>query len=124
MQEILNVLPLVTDIQLLKSSNTIEFILDNVQAQAKDYQHSVCVGLLLCEEKILYDVIFKHISLLFASLEEAQDYGLELRKKHWWLWCRADGDIGTDVEQMASILDQLLSFRHYLISLISNHSKN
>lgn len=124
MQEILTVLPLITDVQPLKGSNTIEFRLDNVEALAKDYQHSVCIGLLLFEEKSLSDLMLKHITLLLASSEETQDYGLQLKNHHWWLWCRGDADIQTSEDQMAIILDQLLSFRHYLISLISNRTYN
>ncbi|AWK13978.1 type III effector [Candidatus Fukatsuia symbiotica] len=116
MLEILKMQPLITNILVVASSNMVRFEVDEIQGMAKDFAHSICIGLFLLEKNGLPDTALQHVTLLLASIEETKDYALQLGEDGWWLWRRYDSDSKTD--EVAVLLEQLVALNRYLVSQV------
>lgn len=126
MRNILEMQPLVSDIDL-SGVNLIQFNLKDIPSKAIDYGHSFCIGVFLVDRKVISDATIRYITLLLMSLEETQDFALQLSSDSWWLWYRNTVEANTDMQHELSIkIEQLYGFIQYLNSLLTiiNSSKN
>ncbi|CRY56847.1 pathogenicity island chaperone protein SpiC [Yersinia intermedia] len=126
MRNILEMQPLVSDIDL-SDVNLIHFNLKDIPSKAIDYGHSICIGVFLVDRKAISDATIRYITLLLMSLEETQDFALQLSLDSWWLWYRNTVEANTDMQHELSIkIEQLYGFIQYLYSLVTmiNSPKN
>lgn len=113
MLEILKTQPLIRNIDFL-DENIMHFTLNGIPAKAMDYDHSICIGFVFIEKKMISDTAIHYISLMLVALEDTQDFSLQLKGRYWWLWCRCTID---DKSQGLSIkLEQLDDFIKILTS--------
>ncbi|MCB5303674.1 hypothetical protein [Yersinia bercovieri] len=122
MLEIFKVQPLINDINL-SDINIIHFTLRGIPFKAMDYKHSICIGVFFIDRKMISDATIRYITLMLVSLEELQDFALQLSDGYWWLWGRYTFDErGTldEKHQALSIkLEQIHSIIQHLNSLVT-----
>ncbi|WP_145590533.1 hypothetical protein [Yersinia aleksiciae] len=131
MQEMLRMQPLISNIYS-SDINVVEFTLMDIPSKAMDYNHSICIGVFFIDRKMISDVTIRYITLMLVSLEETQDFALQLNDGYWWLWFRYtvdDNVTSEDKHQTLSInLQQIHSVIQYLNSLVitvnSSKTKN
>ncbi|MDN0125119.1 hypothetical protein QVN60_18360 [Yersinia aleksiciae] len=131
MQEMLRMQPLISNIYS-SDINVVEFTLMDIPSKAMDYNHSICIGVFFIDRKMISDVTIRYITLMLVSLEETQDFALQLNDGYWWLWFRYtvdDNVTSEDEHQTLSInLQQIHSVIQYLNSLVitvnSSKTKN
>ncbi|CNK62340.1 hypothetical protein [Yersinia aleksiciae] len=131
MQEMLRMQPLISNIDS-SDINIVEFTLMDIPSKAMDYNHSICIGVFFIDRKMISDVTIRYITLMLVSLEETQDFALQLNDGYWWLWFRYtvdDNVTSEDEHQTLSInLQQIHSVIQYLNSLVitvnSSKTKN
>jgi hypothetical protein len=123
MLEILKMQPLISDIDL-SDINIVHFTLKGIPSKAMDYRHSICIGVFFIERKMISDTTVQYITLMLMSLEDTQDFALQLSDGHWWLWGRYTVDhhdgISDDRHQKLSIkLEQIHGIIQHLNSLVT-----
>ncbi|AVX39949.1 hypothetical protein [Yersinia massiliensis] len=126
MRNILEMQSLVSDIDL-SDINLIHFNLKDIPSKAIDCGHSICIGVFFVDRKAISDATIRYITLLLMSLEETQDFALQLSLDSWWLWYRITVEANTDMQHELSVkIEQLYGFIQYLYSLVTivNSPKN
>ncbi|RXA94365.1 MULTISPECIES: hypothetical protein [Yersinia] len=120
MLDILKMQPLIRDLDF-SDKNIMRFTLNGVPAKAIDYSHSICIGLVFMEKKMISDAVIRYITLMLVALEDTQDFALQLTDNYWWLWCRFttnDRETLDDARQNLSIkLEQTYAVTQHFNSL-------
>ncbi|OWF80268.1 hypothetical protein B4900_07310 [Yersinia rohdei] len=127
MLEILKMQPLIKDISL-SDTNIVRFMLNGIPAKAADYHHSICVGLVFIEKKMISDAVIRYITLMLVALEDTQDFALQLNDGYWWLWCRHtinDRDSVEDSRRKLGVrLEQIHAVNQHFNSLVTTMSSS
>lgn len=119
MLDVLKMQPLIRDVDL-SDANIMHFTLNGIPAKAINYGHSICIGLVFIEKKMISDSAVHYISLMLVALEDTQDFALQIERDYWWLWYRHSPDERNSIDNECQILSMELEKIHSFIQILNS----
>ncbi|WP_174850123.1 hypothetical protein [Yersinia artesiana] len=119
MLEVLKMQPLIKDVDL-SDANIMHFTLNGIPAKAINYGHSICIGFVFIEKKMISDSVVNYISLMLVALEDTQDFALQVERDYWWLWYRHTPDERNSIDHERQRLSIALERIHYFIQILNS----
>lgn len=119
MLELLKMQPSIRDVDL-SDANIMRFTLNGIPAKAINYGHSICIGFVFIEKKMISDSTVHYISLMLVALEDTQDFALQIERDYWWLWYRYTPDERNSIDNECQILSMKLERIHSFIQVLNS----
>ncbi|EPB9886255.1 hypothetical protein ACR6U3_003598 [Yersinia enterocolitica] len=119
MLEILKMQPLIRNVDL-SDANIMSFTLNGIPAKAINYGHSICIGFVFIEKKMISDSVVHYISLMLVALEDTQDFALQIERDYWWLWYRHTPDERNSIDNERQRLSIELERIHSFIQILNS----